>query len=738
MARKVTFKAGVEGGETRDITVEIHDLDAPPWGLDAELRYVGTDVPRVDAAVKATGAARFTYDINLPGLAHVRIKRCFHAHADVLSVDTSQADMMEGVLGVHVLAGPGARCTFAGRGVVAVCAETEEIAEDAVRAVKVKYEVQPHAVTVEQAMDGGAPRVDRKRENVVPSRRGATTRGNPAKALKAARSKVSAEFRTQIQTHSALEPHGCVVAPQDDGSYVVYASTQATGGYRGQMARTLGVPADRVRVVSHHVGGGFGAKFGPGRWAQEAARFAKELKRPVKSMLDRRAEHLIAGNRPDSIQKLEMGVDDSGRISVLVGEVVGTAGNGAGGAGVRNFQTYSIPNLSMTQATVSTFTGSGRAFRAPGSPNGQFALDGIVDMLAVELGEDPLEFRVANDPHPVRQVQWRVGAERIGWKENRRTKPGADAGPVKRGVGCAAGFWFQKGRGNWRVDVEITRDGTVTVSNATQDIGTGTRTLLAIMVAEELGIDPSRVTVRLGDTIYPPGPPSGGSQVSPSIGPAAREAGLRARERLAAALASDWGVKAGEVALADGGFTGPGGKQARFEQACGLLGPDGIAVSGERRKNYDGFEGNTAGCQFAQVAVDVETGVVKVERVVAVHDAGRIVNTLAARSQVIGGVIQGVSYALHEERQLDLRMGDMVNPRLDTYRILGMADCPKIEAVMTKLDSGFNNSGMMGLGEPATVPTAAAVANAVANATGVRITQIPMTPARVLDALRRA
>jgi xanthine dehydrogenase YagR molybdenum-binding subunit len=348
-----------------------------------------------------------------------------------------------------------------------------------------------------------------------------------------------------------------------------------------------------------------------------------------------------------------------------------------------------------------------------------------------------LEFRLRNDSHPVRQVQWRVGAEKIGWEENRRKEPGSDPGPVKRGVGCAAGFWFQKGGGRWRVDVQVARDGTVVVSNAAQDLGTGTRTVLAVMVAEELGIPPSRITVRLGDTDLPAGPGSGGSQTAPSLGPAAREAGLRARERLVELLAADWGVAAGEVALGDGVFTGPGKRKATFEQACGLIGADGVSVTGQRRDNYDGFDGNTAGCQFAQVAVDVETGVVRVERIVAVHDSGRIIDALTARSQVIGGVIQGVSYALYEERQLDQAMGDMVNPRLDTYRITGMRDCPRIEAVLTRLDSGFNNAGMMGLGEPVTVPTAGAVANAVANATGVRMTEIPLTPARVLAALGR-
>jgi xanthine dehydrogenase YagR molybdenum-binding subunit len=251
-------------------------------------------------------------------------------------------------------------------------------------------------------------------------------------------------------------------------------------------------------------------------------------------------------------------------------------------------------------------------------------------------------------------------------------------------------------------------------------------------------VAPSDVEVRIGDTTYPPGPGSGGSKTAPSLGPAAREAGLRAREQLEALLALEWGVDAAEVSGGHEGFGGPGGKRATFREACGLIGDEGLRARGTRRENYAGFEDQTAGCQFAQVAVDTDTGVIRVEKIVAVHDCGRVVDTLTSRSQVAGGVIQGISYALYEERQLDRNLGDMVNPTFDTYRIAGMGDTPELDIVFTDLVSGFNNVGMMGLGEPATVPTAAAVANAVFNALGVQLRELPMTPARVLTALGKA
>ena len=285
--------------------------------------------------------------------------------------------------------------------------------------------------------------------------------------------------------------------------------------------------------------------------------------------------------------------------------------------------------------------------------------------------------------------------------------------------------------------MRVHADGHVGVVSGAQDIGTGTRTLLAVLVAEELGLPVARVDVRVGDTVFPAGPGSGGSTTAPSLGPAAREAGLRAREAVGELLAAEWDVPVADLRWEGGAYVA-GERRAAFAEAARLVGPQGLSVSGQRRSNWDGPYEETAGCQMAEVAVDVETGVVQVRRVVAVHDAGRLIDTLTSRSQVNGGVIQGISFALHEERRLDRRTGDMVNPTLDTYRVLGMADCPRIDVVLTSVVSGFNNAGIMGLGEAATVATAAAVANAVYDAIGVQVTELPMTPARVLAALRGA
>ncbi len=732
MPRRVTFRAGMEGAE-RDITVEIHDQDALPWGLDAELQSVGTDVPRLDGLAKVTGAAKYTMDVQPEGMAVAGFVISPHAHAKVTAVDTSKAEALPGVLAVK--AWPGRRVTYAGQAVAAVCAETRPVLDDALAAVRVTYEVLPHAVTTEDALKEGAPKVDPR--STVPSfDEGASRNPDEARRLvEQAPLVVGGTWRTQIQTHSCLEPHGVVCRLDGDGSATVWASTQGTSTMKS-LGRPLGV-GGRVRVLTPHMGGGFGSKFGAQPWDVVVAEFAKELNRPVHGMLPRRQEHLVGGNRPDSIQRLKLAGAADGTFRALVGETYGTAGNGAGGAGCANTKVYDIPAIAMKQATVPTFTMRGAAFRAPGHPQGVFALEGLIDLFCHEGKLDPLTVRRKNDPHPIRKIQWGLGAERIGWARNRRKVPGSDPGIVQRGVGCAASIWYQRGGGRWNVIVRVEKDGTVTVMNGAQDIGTGTRTVLALMVAEELGIAPARIQVRIGDTDYPPGPPSGGSKTTPSLAPAAREAGLRAREGLARLVSESWGVDPSQVTAEKGVFRAPGDggtHQATFDEACKLVGDEGLEVRGQRRPNYAGI-GDTAGCQFAQVAVDTETGVIRVEKVVAVHDAGRIIDTLTARSQVNGGVIQGIGYALYEEKRLDIPTGDMVNADLDTYRITGMEDVPEIDVVLTSVASGFNNAGVMGLGEPTTVPTSAAVANAVFNALGVQLRELPMTPARVLAAL---
>ena len=723
---------------SREVTITHDAADAPPWGVDAKLASVGRETPRVDGLAKASGAARYSTDVHRPNLAFARALRSPYAHAKVKSIDLEDAKKLPGVLQVTSLLGERDSLTFAGAPLAAVCADTEAHLDDAMAAIRVEYEPLPHVVDATDGIDPASPRVDPSRPNADPTGR-TNQRGDAEAGMASAAVKVTAEYRTSVQTHVALEPHGSIAEFDAEGNLTVWCSTQGTGSVQNDLAQMMKLPASKVRVITEYMGGGFGCKFGPDLCDRTAVRMAKATGRPVQYMNDRREEHLTGGNRPDCVLKLTLGASKEGDLLALTGEGYGTGGNGNGGTDAGCAELYDIPNLRVTQRSVSTNTAIGRAFRAPGHPQGVFALEGMVDEVAFALGMDPLDLRRRNDKHPLRRLEWPVGAQRIDWQKNRRKVPGSDAGPVKRGVGCAGGVWGNFGGGGWVIDVAVGRDGSVVVQSAVQDIGTGTRTVLALLVAEELGLPAAAVTVRVGDTQFPAGPGSGGSVTAVSVGPAAREAGLRAKQGLAAAVAKSWGVESKDVGFEGGQVKGPGGKSVPFATACAALEPEGLRVSGKRRPNYkEEYSGSNGGVQFAQVAVDVETGVIRVERVVAVHDCGRVVNPLTARSQVNGGVIQGLSFALFEERRLDKAQGDMVNPTYDSYRICGMADCPEIEVVFLEGSNGKNNVGMMGLGEPATVPTAGAIGNAVFNAIGARVRELPMTPARVLAALAAA
>jgi xanthine dehydrogenase YagR molybdenum-binding subunit len=332
-------------------------------------------------------------------------------------------------------------------------------------------------------------------------------------------------------------------------------------------------------------------------------------------------------------------------------------------------------------------------------------------------------------------AQWELGAKRIGW-EGRNPTPAAGAGPVKRGMGMASSAWRQMGGPKCEVDVVINRDGTVEALNGAQDIGTGTRTLLAIVVAEELGLTPKQVKVSLGDTQWPVGPGSGGSRTAPSIAPAARRAAWLAKQKLTAVVAPKLGVTADEVRFENGLVAGRG-KSLPFAEACKLLKAP-LRERGARAENYGSYMRQVHGCQFASVEVDTETGHIKVLKVVTVQDAGRVIDKLLFESQLIGGVIQGLSFALLEERILDRNHGPQLNADLMMYKIAGALEMPEIVPIAFDVANAGNNCGVMGLGEPVNIPTAAAIGNAVFNATGVRLRSLPMTPDKVLTAMAQA
>jgi xanthine dehydrogenase YagR molybdenum-binding subunit len=357
-------------------------------------------------------------------------------------------------------------------------------------------------------------------------------------------------------------------------------------------------------------------------------------------------------------------------------------------------------------------------------------MDVALDELAYKLGIDPIDVRRVNDCRnkETRDKQLDIGAEAIGW-ERRNKVPGSGKGPVKRGIGLGCGEWGGSGRKGTFAEVVIHPDGSVEAKSATQDIGTGTRTLIAMIAAEELGLELHQVTPRLGDTNYPPGRGSGGSTTAPSTSPAVKAAARKAKLQLFEKIAPLFDVLPEQLRAEGGRVVSSTGVSWSWQEATSQLGVQPIVVVSEFE---EGFSGNrVAGVHFAEVEVDTETGRIQPIKIVAVNDCGLVVNKLTAESQVNGGVIGGLSFALLEDRVLDPNVGVMLNTGLEPYKLAGSMEIPEIVPILMDMPE----RGVIGIGEPATIPTAGAIATAVYNAIGVPVRELPMTPDKVLAAL---
>jgi len=761
MPKSVNLKLGVEKN-LKDTAVEIPDNTPKPWDGADDLTFIGKRTPRVDGALKASGGAKYTFDMQLPGMLEARILRSTYPAAVIRKIDTSKAEKYPGVKAVVLVQEKLPMIIrFAGQEICAVAAETKLAAEEALKLISVEYDERPFVIDLQKAMDKKSPIVfDTKMESKdqypgdIPDENDkATQQGNirPLKqrgkledidaALAKSEVVIESEFRTQVQTHSAMETHGVVAQWDAADQLTVYSSTQGTFSVRDELAAVFNLSKSNVRVITEFMGGGFGAKFGAGAYGILAAKLAKQTQKPVRLMLDRKEEHLAVGNRPNSIQKIKIGAKKSGELQAIKFISHGTAGVGTGSGcdGPSQNIYYDTPALYSEQYDVFINAGPGAAFRAPGHPQGAFAMEQIIDEMAYKLNMDPLEFRKKNTMmDEIRQVEYEIGAKKFGW-DKRNPKAGADSGPIKRGVGVANSLWYYFYGTGFQAQIQVNSDGSVELTNGVQDIGGGIRTVLAMVVAEELGLQPGDVKVKIGDTQYGLGPASGGSQTTGGITPAARNAAYLAKLKMFDIAAPILGAKAGELSVKDGNIfvTSNPSKSLTWKQAASKIVGDKFTVIGERLKDHlDVNPRFLRGVQFADVDVDTETGVIKVNRVVAVHDCGRPMNRLTLESQINGGIIQGISFALFENRILDRNTGVMVNANFDQYKIAGSMDVPVIESVVIDVNRGSSSTGAMGIGEPATVPTAAAIANAVYHATGVRVRELPMTPAVVLKSLK--
>lgn len=701
---------------------------------DADKRtFIGKRISRIDGPQKVSGRAKYSFDINRPGMLFGKIVRSPHAHARVKSIDTSAAESMPGVKAVHVMAQPGtpsAELNWVGASVVALAAVDEPTAEDAVRAIKVEYEVLPHLV-----ID-----TDPKMAGDFAKPANANTAGDPDKGFSEAEVIVEGKYGLPVITHCCLEPHGSVMEWEGDQNVLAHLSTQAVTPSVAAIARPLEIAATNVRVQQDHIGGGFGSKFGPDEWDITAARLSKKAGgKPVKMFNERDAELMVAGARPSAYANVKVGVKKDGTITAWESQSWASGGLGSGGSPPLPY-IFNIPNQRKQHTAIVNHIGSARAWRAPSHPQGCLITMSALEDAAAAIGMDPYDFFLKNiemtgQRARIYEDEMKIAADLIGWKQNWHPRGDKTAGPVKRGLGLSIHTWGGQGHPS-DCDLTIQPDGSVELKMGTQDLGTGTRTALNIIVADTLGLTMDKVKISIGDSHYPPSQGSGGSTTIGGISASSRRASLDALDQVFAKAAPALDAKPEDLEAVSGTIrvkSNPA-KSLTWAQACSKLGVTPVTVRGKNPGPGKLTDQGVGGAQMADVSVDIETGIVRINKIVAVQDCGLIIDLKTAESQVYGALIMGVCYALYEEKIMDAKTGRMLNPNMEFYKLAGIGDVGDL-VVRMMTGKGYDERGVIGLGEPPVVSPGAVISNAVANAIGVRVPSLPLTPDRVLAAL---
>ena len=702
------------------------------WPEKEKRTQLGARISRVDGPDKVSGKAKYTYDVNRPGMLYGKVVRSPHARAKITSIDTSAAEKMPGVKAVHVIIEPGSEVRWAGEEIVAVAAVDEPTAEDAARAISIKYEKLDHLVNDTDPKVAG----DRARPANV------QTQGDADNAFKEAEAVVEGFYGLTSITHCCLESHGSINEWEGDKNLLVHISTQAVSGVAGQMAGPLETPAASIRVKQDHIGGGFGSKFGPDRWDITGAKLSKKAGgKPVKIMLERDAELMVAGSRPSAYARVKIGAMKDGRVVAWQSESWASGGMGGGGSPPIPY-VFAIPNQKKQHTAIATNVGSARAWRAPAHPQACLITMGALEDLAAKLNMDPYDFFLKNIDltgarADVYREEMKIAADLIGWKQKWHPRGDKIAGPVKRGLGLSLHTWGGGGHAS-DCDITIQPDGSVEVKMGTQDLGVGTRTALKIVAADTFAIPLNSVDVLIGDNRYPASGGSGGSTTIGGISASTRRGSMDALEQLFAKVAPALEAQPSDLEAFQGTIrvkSNPA-RSMTWKQACAKIGATPITVRGKNPGPGSLTSSGVGGVQMADVSVDVETGVVKINKIVAVQDCGLIVNLKLAESQCFGALIMGVAYALYEEKVMDAKTGRMLNPNMEFYKLAGIGDIGEL-VVHMMTGKGYDERGVIGLGEPPVVSPGAVISNAVANAIGVRVPTLPLTPDRVLDALEK-
>lgn len=709
------------------------------WKPRSENKILGTYVERIDGVEKASGRAKYSTDVNPAGTLHARLLTSPHASAKITSIDVEPAKKVAGVRGVYVFPGrkAGSQILFEGHPLVAVAADTPAQAADGVKAIKIEYEVLPHFVNetdLAQAYERGRAKPQKTAQE-----------GDVGAAIADADGTVTGFYGIHTISHVCLEPHGSHCQWPAEGELLAHLSTQNVSGTPKQFSDPLGIDAAKVTVNCDYIGGGFGSKFSADEWGIACAALSRETGKPVRLHLDRATELKIAGVRPSGFLDVTIACDKDGKITGWDGHHWGTSG--PDGGTVNQVPYVFVPKNRRIRTTgLMTNCGLSRAWRAPNHPQACALTDTVIDDLAAEMEMDPYDMfeknldLVGSDANAkdvyrrgVYAEEMKIAAKLMDWKAKWKGRGKWTEGNEQHGIGMALHTWGGRAGGG-KCTVRVRPDGSVEAMSGTQDLGTGTRTAIAIVLAETFGIPLSKVKVNIGTSKYPACGGSGGSTTIGGVSGPHRRAALEALWKIFDLVAAKYKVDAATLKAVDGQVVSGDKKVCSWEDAARLVGPMGLETNGEGPKDDGLTNDQVGGVQMAHVAVDPETGIVRMVKYVAVQDIGTIISRKTAESQVLGAMIMCIAYALSEERIMDDVTGRFINANLKDYKLPRIGDIGELVVEFYEPDSEYSR-GVVGLGEPPVISGGAAISNAVANALGTRIPILPLTPKRVLDTL---
>ena len=756
--------------------------DAPP-SLDRGLTVIGRPINRRDALEKVTGSAVYSSDMTLPGMLHAKILRCPHAHARIRRIDVTRAAALSGVEAIltkdntrdwhtqwYFIAQPAFPETvaYAGQEVAVVAAATPDIARAAVDLIDIDYEVLPAVFTPKAATRPGAPLVsvldvEKPRDRNVQRSEYLQSRGDVTRGLNEAEVVSESHFTLPTQYHADIQTR-CCIADWDGARLTVYESSQGVWNVKRELAKSLGLPEDQVRVVVKYMGGGFGSKAGAQRVVHYAAKLSMLTGRPVRLELTRPEEFVSHPRRYSAELTMRMGATKDGRLTAIDAEVVVDIGSGSMFKGTTSVleqisELYRCPNVRVRLMAVYTNTVPTGPQRGVMDPIATFCMEAAMDDLAVRLGIDPLALRRTNHaeafqgfkngndnaqslPYSSKHLDECLAAvaRAIDWEQRDATRNKHSTNTKKRGVGIAAYCLSRAGLPPFsaKADVVLRGDGSVELQAGIVEIGAGQATILPMIVAEELGIDAHHVRLHYGDTDgthYAPS--SHASRITTEVGSAVLQAASHARQKLFDSVAHLFQTPP-ERLMASGGRIYVRGNETNgmdFSEACALIGEGEIRATGSRKANPSDVVFRGFGAHAAEVEVDLETGEISVLRVVSSHDIGRPLNPKLVESQQYGGTIMGLGYGMYEESALDRKTGVLLNCDLHQYRMPTALEAPDLAFDNVEGEDSFFPYSAKPIGEAPLIGVIPAVRNALLHAIGVSIYRLPLTSARVLDAL---